>query len=196
MIVFYHSFTRNESTNQHSNTNTQVQKLHGATQGTNTTKRKIKFEPGDRVVCVEGELRNVQGVVVSVNVSSVRDDIVVKMDHEALEENLTFTSNMLKKHINIGEHVKIVSGTHVGETGMVVHTETAGDREGVAVVINDNGGKELRVFVSDLHPTTEISRGHDTLEGYNLHDLVQLPSNEVGVIVRWIRARSARISIA
>ena len=133
---------------------------------------------------MEGELRNVQGVVVSVNVSSVRDDIVVKMDHEALEENLTFTSNMLKKHINIGENVKIVSGTHVGETGMVVHTENAGDREGVAVVINDNGGKELRVFVSDLHPTTEISRGHDTLEGYNLHDLVQLPSNEVGVIVR------------
>jgi len=67
---------------------------------------------------------------------------------------------------------------------MVVHTESAGDHDGVAVVINDNGGKELRVFVSDLHPTTEISRGHDTLEGYNLHDLVQLPSNEVGVIVR------------
>ena len=87
-----------------------VKKLH-TENGAVRTKRKIKFEPGDRVVCVEGELRNVKGIVVSVNVSSVRDDIVVKMDHEALDENLTFTSNMLKKHINIGEHVKIVSGT-------------------------------------------------------------------------------------
>ena len=73
----------------------------------------------------------------------------------------------------VGDHVKVLRGRYTGETGVVLHVTQDEDRW-VAVLYSDTSAQELKVFVTDLQLTTEVSTGRDSLAGYELHDLVQV----------------------
>ena len=77
---------------------------------------------------------------------------------------LDFQFSHIMKWFKAGDHVKIVGGRYSGETGTVVHVEKAG-RKYVSVIMTDNGCKEIKVFVSHLRETTEVSLGMDSLCG-------------------------------
>ena len=50
-------------------------------------------------------------------------------------------------------------------------------------MISDRSGKELDVFVDDIQISTEVARGLDSLNGFELYDLIALPGRNVGVVV-------------
>ena len=52
-----------------------------------------------------------------------------------------------------------------------------------ATVIADRSGTELEVFVDDIQVSSEVARGLDSLNGFELYDLVALPARNVGVVV-------------
>lgn len=74
--------------------------------------------------------------------------------------------------------VQCINGKHSGNTGMVVKSEN-----GVCVVFSDMTQKEFRAFARDLTESQEIATGQDKIGDYDLHDLVVLDHQTVGVIV-------------
>jgi transcription elongation factor SPT5 len=140
----------------------------------------IPFAVADTVQVVSGDLRNLMGRVTQINAV----DGTVKMSplNEDLKEELVFRASALRKFFRAGDHVKCVAGRYDGETGTIVHVD-ASSENWLAVLICDNGGKEIKAFVRDLQASAEQSKGMDSLQGYELHDLVAIGTREVGVIV-------------
>eukprot|EP00887_Chlorella_sp_A99_P006595 scaffold3.g6595.t1 len=132
-----------------------------------------RFEKGDKVLVVEGDLRNAQGVV-----DRVGEDGQVYVE---LQDGLGTVGHRpaeLAKYFESGDHVKVVHGQHVGETGMVVRVDGA-----VCTLFTDGTKAEVRVFGRDLVPAVTASSTIDSLGQYELHDLVVLDANTVGVVV-------------
>ncbi|PRW59844.1 transcription elongation factor SPT5-like protein 1 [Chlorella sorokiniana] len=137
-----------------------------------------KFEKLDRVLVVEGDLKNIKGVV-----QHIAEDggIMVQPQDESLgdfKDVIRFEPRELSKYFESGEHVKVVHGQHEGETGMVVRVETP-----VAYVFTDSSHQEIKVFVRDLTLAVATASSADSLGGYEMHDLVVLDNTTVGVIV-------------
>ena len=70
-----------------------------------------------------------------------------------------------------GDHVKVNSGQHEGQTGMVVRVE-----DPVCVLVSDATHEELQVFARDLTESSEAATGLDRsvrqpLKGHNKHKL-------------------------
>jgi transcription elongation factor SPT5 len=93
------------------------------------------------VKVVEGELRNLLGVV-----ESVEDDTVTVMPkHQDLKDLLSFPASQLQKHFKVGDHVKAIAGRFEGDAGLVLRVE-----ENVAIVLSDLSSKEVSAFRSGL----------------------------------------------
>lgn len=78
--------------------------------------------------------------------------------------------------------MKVIRGSHAGETGTVTHVAQDSERW-VALLFLDSGSKEISVFVNDLQLSTEVSHGEQELAGYELYDLVQIGATNIGVVV-------------
>lgn len=138
-------------------------------------KRKVTFSKGDAVKVIEGDLKHLMGVV-----ESVEDDTVTIMPkHQDLKDLLTFPSAQLQKHFKEGDHVRVIAGRHEGEVGLVLRVD-----ERVVVLFSDSTQKELKVLAADLQAASEVSTGRLELGNYELHDLVSIDAQTVGVIVR------------
>lgn len=140
--------------------------------GDTTTTKAIAA--GDSVEVVRGDLKGLVLKVERVSAGIVfcrHKDLTVQID--ALD---------VEKRIAVGSRVKMFDGRYSGSTGVVLE---AGDLQGdkVAVVLTD-GGREITVRVAHAHESKEIARGLDSLAGYELHDLVQLPVGAVGLVTR------------
>ena len=102
-------------------------------------KKKITLQRGDAVKVVAGDLKHLMGIVESVD----GDKITVKPKHKDLEniDKLVFPVNELQKYFKIGDHVKVLTGKHEGETGMIVRIE-----DDVAVIYSDTDStKEVKI---------------------------------------------------
>lgn len=130
---------------------------------------------GDAVVVVRGDLKNLMGWV-----EKVKDDNVhIKPKMKGLQETLAFKEKELCKFFKTGDHVKVVSGTHQGATGMVVKVENH-----VLVILSDTTKEDIRVFADNVVESSEVTSGVTKLGDYELHDLVQLDHLNFGVIIR------------
>jgi len=143
---------------------------------------------GDTVEVIEGDLVGMQGKLMSIDGTTVKVRPTNTSDLGDTAE-IEFLSNQLRKHIAVGNHVKVIDGRYANETGVVVAVETLeGDTDPTAVVLTDMTHKEISVRTSQLQESAEVASGQDKLAGYELHDLVVLSgggsANEVGVIVR------------
>ncbi|ORX44147.1 transcription elongation factor Spt5 [Piromyces finnis] len=135
------------------------------------------FFVGEHVEVTEGELINLHGIV-----KSVDNDIVsiIPADSEELDTGvLTFAANQLRKRFLEGDHVKVINGKHKDETGLVLKIVGT-----IITVLSDLTLKEIVVFSKDLKAAAEITSTIATIGPYDIHDLVQIGYNNVGVIIK------------
>jgi len=137
-----------------------------------------KFIKSDRVIVREGDLKGILG-----RVELVTEDgqIMVRPIDDSLgdfKEAIGFAPRELYKWFDNGDHVKVLNGSHSGETGMVVNVE-----EGVCYVLTDQTKEEIKVFTRDLVEAVAAPTTADKIGDYDLFDLVVLDSQTVGVIV-------------
>mmetsp|Transcript_5593 Transcript_5593/g.17654 ORF Transcript_5593/g.17654 Transcript_5593/m.17654 type:complete len:845 (-) Transcript_5593:264-2798(-) len=138
----------------------------------------LALDPGDRVEATGGDERGKQFVVVTISANGV----CVCRPVDGGEE-VPIEATRLVKSIAVGARVKVSDGRYAGQTGVVLERgELDGDH--VAVVLTDAGGREITVRLAHAHESNEIAKGHDQLEGYKIHDLLQLPLGAVGVVAR------------
>mmetsp|Transcript_39767 Transcript_39767/g.119560 ORF Transcript_39767/g.119560 Transcript_39767/m.119560 type:complete len:1121 (+) Transcript_39767:451-3813(+) len=143
---------------------------------------------GDTVEVVEGDLVGMRGKLMSIDGTTVKVKPTNASDLGDTAE-VEFLASQVRKHIAVGNHVKVTDGRYANETGVVVAVEQLeGDTDPTAVVLTDMTNKEISVRTSQLQESAEVASGQDKLAGYELHDLVVLSgggsANEVGVIVR------------
>ncbi|KAJ1944029.1 transcription elongation factor spt5 [Linderina macrospora] len=142
--------------------------------------------PGEQVEVVEGDLAGVVGVV-----RGIEGDDTVKIAPElgGLMRNgrtsvMSFPARQLRKRFRAGDHVKVLNGRHRNETGMVV-----GVADAVVTMYADVAKQEIRVLAKDLRVSNEIGSGtgggkQGAMVGLDVHDLVFLEGNTVGVVLK------------
>lgn len=98
----------------------------------------VTLQPGDHVEVFQGEQTGVQGVVDSV----IGDVVLIKGSGLELEGQIVeVPSKSVRKKFSPGEHVKVMSGLNMDETGMVVSIE--GD---LVTFMSDLTETEVRLF--------------------------------------------------
>ncbi|KAA6417274.1 MAG: hypothetical protein FRX49_12763 [Trebouxia sp. A1-2] len=122
---------------------------------------------GDRVLVTEGDLKNLDGVVVSVNEEG---KLMVKASLAELAGNapLTIDAQHVVKFFQAGDHVTVTGGAYVGRRGTVVKVKNK-----VCYVFDEVAQQEFQVFARDL-----------SFGDYDLHDLIELDQQTVGVMIQ------------
>lgn len=122
------------------------------------------LEPGDRVEVCRGELVGVQGVV-----EEISGDILTltAVGHNLPSQKLS--ACWVRKLFKVGDHVKVIAGRNVGETGLVINVT-----ENVVTFLDNMSLREVSVFSKDLKEADEMSSSVNPIGKYRLHDLVQL----------------------
>jgi len=137
--------------------------------------KSTHFSKGDTVKVIEGDLKNLMGIV-----QTIEDGQVTLLPvHDNFKEILYFKPFELQKYFKVGDHVKAIAGRYEGETGLVLRVE-----ELTIVLLSDLTMSEIKVKPQDLQECTEIATGKLELGNYELHDLVQITPQKVGVIVK------------
>ncbi|KAF5388735.1 hypothetical protein D9757_004857 [Collybiopsis confluens] len=149
------------------------------------------LQPGDHVEVFEGEQAGVHGVV-----EEISGDVLT-ITAEALEGEgerrmkIDLPARSVRKRFKPGDHVKVMSGKNAGETGLVVAvTENkvtgtgAGANSSVVTFLSDMSMQEVSVFSKDLREAAEVGNTTNVVGDYELHDLVQLDQQTVGVIYK------------
>ncbi|CAN0928559.1 Putative transcription elongation factor SPT5 homolog 1 [Linum grandiflorum] len=140
-----------------------------------SNRKKGHFLKGDAVIVVKGDLKNLKGWVEKVE----EDNVHIRPEEKGLPKTLTVHEKELCKYFEPGNHVKIVSGTQAGATGMVVKVE-----QHVLIILSDTTKEHIRVFADDVVESSEVTTGVTKIGDYELHDLVVLDNNTFGVIIR------------
>lgn len=162
------------------------------------------FVVGDRVVVREGELKNMQGVVLKID----KDQVLIKPLDEVMSgiAEVPLAPQQLRKFFKISDHVKVNNGRFAGETGLVVkvedsHVSVLSDLTMKVRVGDVKSGflyyergfpyynsviacsssfsfffswQEIHVLAKDLEICEIVGTGLDSLGNYQLFDLVQI----------------------
>ncbi|KIM27821.1 hypothetical protein M408DRAFT_159565, partial [Serendipita vermifera MAFF 305830] len=140
----------------------------------------VSLQPGDHIEVFQGEQSGARGIVDSV----IGDVVLIRGEAggwvNGLEgKMMEVPSRHVRKRFAPGEHVKVMSGLKTDETGMVV--EVKGE---LVTLISDLTEEEITVFSKDLRTAAEVGSSSNVVGNYELHDLVQLDVQTVGVIYR------------
>ncbi|KHG17889.1 hypothetical protein F383_09245 [Gossypium arboreum] len=138
-------------------------------------RKKGHFMKGDAVIVVKGDLKNLKGWVEKVE----EENVHIRPEMKGLPKTLAVNEKELCKYFEPGDHVKVVSGTKEGATGMVVKVE-----QHVLIILSDTTKEHIRVFADDVVESSEVTTGITKIGEYELHDLVLLDNNSFGVIIR------------
>ncbi|KAG8216091.1 hypothetical protein J3R82DRAFT_8092 [Butyriboletus roseoflavus] len=134
------------------------------------------LQPGDHVEVFEGEQAGVHGVVDSINQDVVTLTAVgVDIDGQKVD----VPARSVRKRFKPGDHVKVMTGQNADETGLVVSVS-----DNVVTFLSDMSMQEVSVFSKDLREAAEVGSGTNVVGNYELHDLVQLDLQTVGVIYK------------
>ncbi|VEU20926.1 DEKNAAC101887 [Brettanomyces naardenensis] len=139
----------------------------------------VAFQPNDRVIVISGEQTGMHGHVVS----AAQDKIVrvILEDAKGTTEEVDVPSQALRKVFLPGDYVTVVHGVHSGEGGMIVRV---GDQQ--VTLVSDQTGQDVTVFPNYLQRAAESSSSAAAAEsgGFELHQLVRLNSEEVGIVLK------------
>ncbi|OMP05418.1 hypothetical protein COLO4_08860 [Corchorus olitorius] len=138
-------------------------------------RKKGHFMKGDAVIVIKGDLKNLKGWVEKVE----EENVHIRPEMKGLPKTLAVNEKELCKYFEPGNHVKVVSGTKEGATGMVVKVE-----QHVLIILSDTTKEHIRVFADDVVESSEVTTGVTKIGEYELHDLVLLDNNSFGVIIR------------
>ncbi|EAU83929.2 transcription elongation factor SPT5 [Coprinopsis cinerea okayama7 len=134
------------------------------------------LQPGDHVEVFEGEQAGVHGIVDEIH-NEIVTLTVVGADIEG--QKVEIPARSVRKRFKPGDHVKVMQGQNVDETGLVVSVA-----DNVVTFLSDMSMQEVSVFSKDLREAAEVGAGTNTVGNYELHDLVQLDAQTVGVIYK------------
>ena len=149
-------------------------------ESSNDDSKAVPFIVGDLIQVNGGEMNNLVGKIVSINEIS-RTCEVLPMN-SVLTGKLSVETSLLVKYITPGYHVKVNSGPYMGQTGRVVSVQNE-NGEHVAAILTDGVNSEIMVNVSILQVSDEVNTGNDSLNGYEMYDLVILNENESAVVI-------------
>ncbi|ESQ52016.1 hypothetical protein EUTSA_v10017893mg, partial [Eutrema salsugineum] len=138
-------------------------------------RKKGHFMKGDEVIVIKGDLKNMKGLVEKVD----EETVLIRSELKGLHYPLAVNERELCKYFEPGNHVKVVSGTHEGATGMVVKVD-----QHVLIILSDTTKEHIRVFADHVVRSTEMSNGVTKMGDYELHDLVLLSNLSFGVIIK------------
>ncbi|KAI9388842.1 hypothetical protein POPTR_009G124200v4 [Populus trichocarpa] len=138
-------------------------------------RKKGHFMKGDAVIVVKGDLKSLKGWVEKVD----EENVHIRPEMKGLPKTLAVNEKELCKYFEPGNHVKVVSGTHEGVTGMVVKVE-----QHVLIILSDTTKEHIRVFADDVVESSEVTTGVTKIGDYELHDLVLLDNMSFGLIIR------------
>ncbi|KAD1397643.1 hypothetical protein E3N88_42881 [Mikania micrantha] len=138
-------------------------------------RKKGHFMKGDRVIVIKGDLKNLKGWVEKVEEGTVH----IKPDAKGLPATIAVSEKELCKYFEQGNHVKVVSGTQEGVTGMVVTVNGH-----LVNIVSDTTKEVLRVFSDNVVESSEVTSGITKIGDFELRDLVQLDNSNFGVIIR------------
>jgi transcription elongation factor SPT5 len=129
----------------------------------------IILQPGDRVEVFEGDQKGVCGVV-----NTLSNDLIFLTPDANLHPDLAGTNvevaaKSVRKRFSQGDHVKVLSGAHADETGLVIKVEND-----VITFISDLSQSEVTVFSKDVREAAEVGSGVNVIGNFELHDMVQL----------------------
>lgn len=132
------------------------------------------IQPKDQVEIFEGEQAGVYGTVKAIN----NEVITIQLEHEDLMDQIVeVPARSVRKRFKPGDHIKVMSGKHADETGLVVKVE-----DNVTTFLSDLSMQEVSVFSKDIRQAAEVGSGVNVISGYELHNLVQLDAQTVGII--------------
>lgn len=132
------------------------------------------IQPKDQVEIFEGEQAGVYGIVKAIN----NEVITIQLEHEDLMDQIVeVPARSVRKRFKPGDHIKVMSGKHADETGLVVKVE-----DNVTTFLSDLSMQEVSVFSKDIRQAAEVGSGVNVISGYELHNLVQLDAQTVGII--------------
>ncbi|KAF9453366.1 transcription elongation factor Spt5 [Macrolepiota fuliginosa MF-IS2] len=134
------------------------------------------LQPGDHVEVFEGEQAGVHGVVEEINQDVVTIS-AVGVDIEG--QKIEIPARSVRKRFKPGDHVKVMTGQNADETGLVVSVT-----DNIVTFLSDMSMQEVSVFSKDLREAAEVGSGLNVVGNYELHDLVQLDAQTVGVIFK------------
>lgn len=135
----------------------------------------VQFQGGDVVEVSEGEQTGVQGTVVATH----GDIVTIEATTEPLVgQRIDLPSRTLRKKFAIGDHVRVISGNFLDDTGLIVGLD-----DDSVTLLSDLNKKEVTVFAKDLKKVSDIGGSHQVGD-YELHDFVQLDALHVGCIVK------------
>ncbi len=78
------------------------------------------IQPKDQVEIFEGEQAGVYGTVKAIN----NEVITIQLEHEDLMDQIVeVPARSVRKRFKPGDHIKVMSGKHADETGLVVKVE-------------------------------------------------------------------------
>ncbi|CAF4350494.1 unnamed protein product, partial [Rotaria sp. Silwood2] len=107
---------------------------------TKTSKNDLlSFSSGDSIEVCEGELINLQGIIIDINGDSIR----VLPKHEAFKDEILLKANEIRKYFSIGNHVKVLNVRFEGATGMIVGIDGR-----KAIVLSDGTKDEVKTSKS------------------------------------------------
>ena len=130
---------------------------------------------------LEGEMQGLAFVVERVSATGIVHCKALEAPH-LYGCTIPMEAHCLAKSIPVGAHVKAREGKYAGQTGVILERGVL-EGEHVAVILTDCGGREITVRLAHINESSEISRGLDALEGFELHDLILLPLGAIGVII-------------
>uniref|UniRef100_A0A1J3FXK4 Transcription elongation factor SPT5 n=1 Tax=Noccaea caerulescens TaxID=107243 RepID=A0A1J3FXK4_NOCCA len=138
-------------------------------------RKKGHFMKGDAVIVIKGDLKNMKGWVEKVD----EENVLIRSEMKGLPDPLAVNEKELCKYFEPGNHVKVVSGTHEGATGMVVKVD-----QHVLIILSDTTKEHVRVFADHVVESSEVTTGVTQIGEFELHDLVLLDNMTFGVIIR------------
>ncbi|CDK27740.1 unnamed protein product [Kuraishia capsulata CBS 1993] len=145
-----------------------------------STDSQITFQPGDRVEVKGGEQGGMKGRVTSAQQEKI---ITITIDDPnfPMMTNTTIEvpSNNLRKVFFTGDHVRVVHGKHTDDSGLIV--EVTGDQ---VTFVSDQTRKDITVFSNYLTESSDVSASASQVGRFDLHDLVEINSDSVGVIIK------------
>lgn len=134
--------------------------------------------PGDQVEAAEGELAGLKGVIETVTgeVVTVRfpSREMIGMTEDQLIE---LPAKSVRKIFKVGDHVKVMQGVNMNDTGMVLDVD-----DNIVTFFSDLSQKEVKAFSRDLREAATIGALNNRVGDFELHDLVTLDPQTVGVI--------------
>ncbi|CAE6402378.1 unnamed protein product [Rhizoctonia solani] len=134
------------------------------------------LQPGDHVEVFEGEQTGVHGVVESIS----GEIVLLRATHIDIEgQKIEVPARSVRKRFKAGDHVKVMAGKNTDETGLVVSVT-----DNVVTFLSDLSLQEVTVFSKDLREAAEVGASTNTVGNYELHDLVLLGADSVGVIYK------------